>query len=269
MHTMKRFLSMLLIGAILCFSVALAEGAGTEPEQYDIVIIGAGAAGMSAAITAYDEGDHNIVVQETQAYAGGGSAKAYGGIYSSAVSYETDPSEDGNNETTVEQLYEAGMEASAGADKDVQHLYAEHAHETLEWLNDLGYRWGTIHYDNLYRPSDGSGVGDQLTQALLEQITTRNIEVRYNTTAVRILKDDDGIITGVLAENQNLGEYEIRTGCVILATGGYANNQEMLAAYNSGFVSIQSPPGMTPSVSLRLPAPSEREPERGPKSLPL
>ena len=47
---------------------------------------------MNAAIHAYDEGDANIVILESLPYAGGGSSKAYGGIYSSSVSYETDPS---------------------------------------------------------------------------------------------------------------------------------------------------------------------------------
>lgn len=243
----KLLFSIILSGitaSLTCAGIS-AQEEKTVQDQYDIVIIGAGAAGMNAAIHAYDEGDANIVILESLPYAGGGSSKAYGGIYSSSVSYETDPSADGDNDTTIDELFEAGLEASAGADEEIQRFYAEHAHETLEWLNDLGYRWGTVHYGNLYRPSDGSGVGDQLTKVLLEQIKARDIEIRYNTTATRILTGEDGTITGVHAENSKNGSYDIATGCIILATGGYANNQEMLRQYNPEFAAayVNNSPG--------------------------
>ncbi len=235
-------LTAVLTLGVLAFGLTVSASDAPETDQYDVVIVGGGGAGMSAAIGAYDAGAENIVVLESLSFMGGGTARSGGGFYSSEVSYDVDEGFEEFNHTTVDELYEMGMEACAGADEDIQRFYAENVYLYLEKLNDWGYHWGQIYDGNLYMSSDDSyASGHVLVKALKEQVDKRGIEVRLNTTANKILTDDSGAITGVAVDSKDKGEYEISCSSVVLATGGFSANAELMAEYDPKAAAVYTP----------------------------
>ena len=79
---MKKFLALLLcVQLVLCAGVGLAQAAPAV-QQADVVIVGAGAAGMTAAISAYETGAHNILLVEKLSVVGVGVGQpAVYGLY--------------------------------------------------------------------------------------------------------------------------------------------------------------------------------------------
>lgn len=77
---MKRFLA-LLLSALLALSAMPALAQEAAAQQADIVIVGAGAAGMTAALNAYETGARNILLVEKLGVVGGGTTCATGGMH--------------------------------------------------------------------------------------------------------------------------------------------------------------------------------------------
>ena len=77
---MKKFLALLLcVQLVLCAGVGLAQAAPAA-QQADVVIVGAGAAGMTAAISAYETGARNILLVEKLSVVGGGATFSCEGV---------------------------------------------------------------------------------------------------------------------------------------------------------------------------------------------
>lgn len=82
----KLLLSVLMAASMVACSSSNSgntETGTTQPstnEQFDIVIIGAGGAGLSAAVQAHEKGAENIVVLEKMSFAGGSTTMAFGGF---------------------------------------------------------------------------------------------------------------------------------------------------------------------------------------------
>ena len=114
---------------------------------------------------------------------------------------------------------------------------AENSADALYWVNDLGADltvvglFGGASVKRIHRPSDTSAVGPVLVKTLLTQVEKLNIPVLYNTKAEEILTKD-GVVTGVKVTDAE-GTYTINCKAVIVATGGFGANSEMVVANNA------------------------------------
>lgn len=195
-----------------------------QNEQYDIVVAGAGAAGMMAAINAYEHGARNILVVEKQAVVGGGTAAASGGMHAC----DTKVMQKFGYEETMVDMFETAVRRGVGLGQtEIYGLYIGAATDFVNWLIDCGYDFWDIIYGDLHKPSDGSMPGASLAAALYDQLSKRGIEVRLNSPATRLVTDEDGRISGV-AINGPDGEYTVDCTAVVLATGGFASNFDMV-----------------------------------------
>lgn len=115
-------------------------------ETVDVVIVGSGGAGLSAALSAHDHGAGKILVVEKEPVAGGNTR--FSGGYFNAVAPERQKSQgiDDDIEKHVRQTIEGGR--SRGKPELVR-ILCEGALPTLHWLEHLGVRWG----NNLYAPA--------------------------------------------------------------------------------------------------------------------
>lgn len=77
---------------------------------------------------------------------------------------------------------------------------------------------------------DGSAPGVSIIKRLGEQLDRKGIDYRLNTKLVSIVTDEAGAVTGIEVQNPG-GTYAISAPAVILATGGFGNNEDMLAEY--------------------------------------
>ena len=198
---------------------APAEDKGKALKKYedlttDIVIIGAGGAGMTAAINATQAGK-DVILVEMMPYAGGNTTKATGGM---------------------------------NAARDLVTIMAENSAAGIDWLDSIGAPLPKISFSGgatnqrIHAPEDGSGVGAYLVTALLKKMDELGIKVMYNTKATDLLSLE-GTVNGILAESDD-AYYTIHSKAVILATGGFGNNQEMIVRYREdleGTVTTSAP----------------------------
>lgn len=226
-------------GAKLAVKKALAEAKGevfTEDwHQADIVVIGAGGAGMTAAIQAVQDGASNVVILEKMPVTGGNTTRATGGLNAAYTEYQkTDGIED-SVELFVEDTIKGGKELN---DPELVQVMAEHSASAVDWVNEIGGdlsvvgQFGGASVKRIHRPSDTSAVGPMLVKTLNDKIEELGIPVFLETRAEHILTDENGAVTGVKAVKANGTEMNIQCRAVILATGGFGADPELVVEYN-------------------------------------
>ena len=170
----------------------------------DVVIVGAGGAGLTAAVRAKQEGADVLV-----------------GITDSGV------------EEFIEDTMNGGHQLN---DLALVTTMAENSAEAVEWLESIGAplpkvaaTGGTTH-KYLHSPEDGSPVGSYLVEKLSAEAEKQGIEIMLNTKATEILMDE-GQAVGVMAED-NGHVYTVNADAVVIATGGFGSNFEMMCSYD-------------------------------------
>ena len=245
---MKKYLALILglcltVGLGGCANTPAEKTPETQPEsgneQFDIVIVGAGGAGLAAAVEAHEQGADNILVLEKMSFAGGSTTMAFGGFNCTNSRFMD---EQGKEETPVMLVDKIVKNGAGFADVDMAGIIAMETPKVIEWLDGFGSEWGKIRYADLHCPTDGTIPGVELVKVLKEQAEKNGIEIRYNSPAVDLIADESGRVSGVQVKDAS-GEYTIDVQAVILATGGFESNPEMIAKYdNPGLAHIHLAP---------------------------
>ena len=218
-----------------------------EELEADIVIIGAGGAGMTAAINATQAGK-KVIVLEKMPYAGGNTTKATGGMNAAETHYQKEQGIEDSVAQFVEDTMKGGHEIN---DKDLVTVMAKNSAKAIEWLDSIGAPLPKVSFSGgatnrrIHAPEDGSGVGAYLVTSFLRTMNELGIQVMYDTRATSLMTLN-GTVVGVQAESDS-ANYTIHAKAVILATGGFGNNEDMLVHYKpdlKGTVTT-SAPGVT------------------------
>ena len=219
------------------FEVAPEAAAAAEKTPVtldcDVVIVGAGGAGLTAAVRATQEGA-KVLVLEKMPMVGGNSLKASGGMNCADTKFqEAAGSTDSGVEEFIEDTMNGGHQLN---DRALVTTLAENSAEAVEWLESIGAplpkvaaTGGTTH-KYLHSPEDGSPVGSYLVAKLSEEAEKQGIEIMLNTTATEILMQD-GAAVGVKAED-SAHDYTVNAKAVILASGGFGANFDLMCSFN-------------------------------------
>ncbi|MBQ3587669.1 MAG: flavocytochrome c [Oscillospiraceae bacterium] len=237
---MKRIIAMALsvVMMLSVFTACSSEpqgGAEGESKAADIVVIGAGGAGMTAAIKAVQDGATNVVIVEKTAMAGGNTLRATGGLNAAETTFQDRDGIEDSIQLFIDDTMKGGKNIN---DPELVKYMAENSAEALYWANDLGADltvvglFGGASVKRIHRPSDTSAVGPVLVKTLLNKIEELKIPVLYNTKADAILTDDNGAVCGVKVTDEN-GTYTINCKAAVLATGGFGANSEMVVQYKA------------------------------------
>ena len=175
-----------------------------------------------------------MVVLEKMPILGGNSLKATGGMNAAGTKFQA---ELGITDSGVQEFIEDTMNGGHQANNpELVATMAENSSDAVDWLESIDAALpkveatgGTSH-KYLHQPEDGSAVGTFLIEKLSQQMDKLGIEVLTETEATELLVED-GAVTGVKAHNATT-DYTIQAKSVILATGGFGANMEMLAEYN-------------------------------------
>lgn len=199
------------------------------PERdYDIVVIGGGGAGMSAAITAAKTGASVLVVEAADRP--GGSLALSGGVFYAAGTRIQRAR--GIASDDVEAMYRYFMAINQWrAEPSLGRLLCESAEPTLEWLISLGVKFPE---ERLYSScADGVLRGHQAEEYGFE--IARQLEAAMGglpnvqlvcKTRVRSLLERDGAVAGIRVDGQ-----DVQAGAVVIATGGFGHDKAMLQQY--------------------------------------
>ncbi len=243
--------ALVLAGADLT-RFAKTEEAAAPLKKYedldcDIVIIGAGGAGMTAAIDATQAGK-KVILLEKMPYAGGNTTKATGGMNAAETHYQKEQGIEDSVETFIEDTMKGGHDLN---NRDLVTVMAKNSAAGIDWLDSIGAPLPKVSFSGgatnkrIHAPEDGSGVGAYLVTRFLNKIDELGINVMYNTKATSLITLE-GKVVGVKAEGPD-AYYTINAKAVILATGGFGNNQEMIVNYRNDLLGTvtTSAPGIT------------------------
>ena len=178
----------------------------------DVVVVGAGGAGVAAAVEAFDNGAQVILLEKTGAI-GGTTATSQGMI----AGYETYKTKEQDIHYTAEQMYHNLMNnASYRLDPALTTITVTKSGETVDYLHE---RMGMEFDDTIW-----TYYGNLQMMHVVTDATT--IDLQLNTTATEILMNADGSVKGVKAERGN-DTVIVYADSVVIATGGYAFNPEL------------------------------------------
>lgn len=222
---------------------------GQEEElSSDVIVVGGGAAGMAATIRLEEAGKSVILVEKTSSL--GGTIRVSGGnqvVQGSKVQKEAGVTND-SVKSMEEDFLKNGDQLN---DAELLGIYAKNVGTATDWLSDdVGVRYnmeGGLHQLAEYAIDrelayDGGGAG--AAETLNDKVHATDANVLLNTVAKHLIVEN-GKVTGVEAESQKGKKYTLKADAVILATGGYGNNNDLLpaSARNGLFYGLDSSNG--------------------------
>lgn len=220
------------------FMVEVAAAAPVERTPVtldcDVVVVGAGGAGLTASVLATQQGQ-KVILLEKMPFVGGNSLRAEGGMNAAGTNLEK---ELGLDDSTVENFTEDTLRLGHYlADPELVRTLAENSSDAIEWLKTVGATFTGVKATGgcegrkyLHQPEGGVSVGEYLVAKLKTQVEKLGIDVRVNTKATEILMDN-GQAVGVLAEDAE-HTYTINAKSVVLTTGGFGANFELMASFD-------------------------------------
>lgn len=208
----------------------------------DVVVIGAGGAGVAAAVEACDAGAKVVLLEKMPAI-GGTTATSQGlvGGYESKFTKEMDV------HYTFEEMYQNLMSnASYRLDPKLTSITIEKSGETIDWMADrlgMNFYQVTVGYGPLTMMHWIENAGAGMKTAMEATLEGSDVELMLETRATELLMNEDGSVKGVKAE-RGADTVIVYADSVVITTGGYANNPELTerldpekaGTYGIGFV---------------------------------
>lgn len=199
--------------------------------EADVVVVGAGAAGLSAGLKAVQDGK-NVIILEKMGVIGGASAMAGSGTMATGSTWQKEDGYEDSPEQLVEDMMENGHNKN---DRATVELFANTIGEAFDWLVDEN--GAAVPYQRSGKPTrsySGVGRGAGVCQSLCDKFLAEGGTLLLNTPATALIIND-GAVTGVMAEGEGKA-YTINAKAVVLASGGYGANDELVPDEYKAFV---------------------------------
>ncbi|WP_019912335.1 flavocytochrome c [Paenibacillus sp. HW567] len=198
-------------------------------DKYDIIIVGAGGAGMSAALEAKAKG-LNPVILEKMPVAGGNTTKSSSGMNASQTKFQKEQGIEDSNDLFYEETLKGGHETN---DKEMLRFFVDNSASAIDWLDSIGIRLnnititGGMKEKRTHRPEDGSAVGQYLVKGLVKNVQEKGIPLFVNAD-VKEITQEGGKVNGVKVLFNQADEKMIAASAVVVTTGGFGANKEMI-----------------------------------------
>ena len=221
--------------------------------SYDVVVVGAGNAALTAAIAAHQSGARVVVLESASKELRGGNTRFTGGLFrftyhnlqeiSRVLGKNDDPGLCEFEPYTADDFRKDINRVTRGKyDPALIEILIKESYSAVCWLAEMGMPFGIYRVPNLrikgtekYKVQFGAGFevkgkGLKLSEKLFEFAERSGIPVHYETECFGLLRDAKGRVIGVQARNEQ-GETTIHAKAVVLGSGGFQSNPEMRTAY--------------------------------------
>lgn len=192
--------------------------------DYDVIVVGAGGAGLAAATVAADAGARVLLVDAADK-AGGSTALSGGVFYAAGTSLQKRAGVQDDAEAQFRYYMNVNQHKLDAA--LVRRLCFESA-PTFEWLVSLGVNFPLANLycsgvDGVPRGHRAEGHGAEIAAALEGSLSGKGVDLAP-ATRVRRLRAEDGRVAGIDVDGES-----VSAPAVVLATGGFGNNPRLLA----------------------------------------
>ncbi|MFH1604057.1 MAG: FAD-dependent tricarballylate dehydrogenase TcuA [Pseudomonadota bacterium] len=220
-----------------------------QKAQYDVLVVGCGIAGLSAAVAAQERGARVCVLERApEAERGGNTRHTTATIRMKSTAEVTDDFEDffaANAGGYLDPMliaditqdpnsWSPALKALSFADPNVVSTLAREAPPTLSWLEGFGIRFIPLEVPYLTSAQPRiapSGGGLAMVEALAQRFTSKGGTILYDTAAQSLLQDEQGAVNGVRATGPGNRPLQLRAAAVVIASGGFQGNAEMMTRY--------------------------------------
>jgi fumarate reductase flavoprotein subunit len=234
---MSKRIQVLLSFFILATMVFMPGSSDARTRKYtaDVVVIGVGGSGVSAAVSAAENGA-KVIALEKQEIPGGSSNFAEG-----LLGVETTQTKRTFEPMTVDEMYKGSMHFNHGyrVNPKLVRKYIVESADTIKWLEGEG-----VHFHNttistheprvwhLIEDYKGATHGAALITRMVERADELGVKILYSTPATNIVVED-GVVKAVEAVDARGNKVIIETKSAIIATGGFPNSKEKIAKWTS------------------------------------
>ena len=221
----------------------------TGSTSSDLVVVGCGIAGLSAAVSALQDGLTVTLLERAPEADFGGNTRWTESYFRMKNDHEIADDFEEQFAANAGWNLDPNVLAAAGGsyddwpsyvkahpfpDPEVISTFAANVPDTVAWLKSFGLRFEPqpiyLLTQNTTRIA-AQGGGLALIERLMQEAKALGARVLFRTTAIDLLRDDDGRIAGILAVGDESRRLRIAGRATVLASGGYQGNQEMLTHY--------------------------------------
>lgn len=220
---------------------AKTEKTAAEAQSYDVVVVGSGMAGLSAAIEIARNSSLSVLVLEKEAYTGGSTRLCGGGLWA----INSSANEVMGQDSTLEE-YIGFMEKQGGVELNrtlMSNIY-DKVDSVITYYLENGMPvgtdgWSLGHPDSqlpVLWSTNGSNSEHGIVESIQKMAEDLGVEIRLNSKVTELVHDTSSV-SGVMVEDLT-STYQINAQKVILATGGFTRNRELIEELAPEYVDV-------------------------------
>jgi len=202
------------------------ERRGLEPVRTKLLIVGGGPAGLAAAISAKESGlDDIILIEKLDILSGNGKFDMnFFDMINSKAQHEAGIT------ITQEEFIESKKSSTDSIERKT--VWAQGASELDGWLRSFGVNLNYNYGGTNHMAESDAYAGEHIQDGMEAKLQELGVDLRTGTKGLDLIFEGDKVV-GVKVQHKN-DYYDILADAVILATGGFSANKELLAKYAPG-----------------------------------
>ena len=210
--------------------------------ETDVVVIGAGGAGLAAAIESASRGERTLVIEKQPDLSYSSTALSAGMFAFAGTNCQKDLGINDTNELFCEDILNVGKREN---DPELVAAYIEKQLDTYYWLEKMGVKWSKVvsAAAGMSKPRAQSTDPKMLIQIIKKKADSYGMTFVFNAKATGLITCENERVCGVSVQTDRRLNIRAKRG-VILASGGFAHNVQMLASIDKRFEKVAATAGV-------------------------
>lgn len=201
-------------------------------EETQVVVVGSGPSGLAAAIAAKENGVEDVIlIEKLDILSGNGK---FDMNFFDMINSK--PLQEDNRVIEVEDFI--AMKEKAVDSEERKQVWAEGAYNLDAWLREMGIELNFSASGTNHMAEADEYAGDHIQRGLEAKAKELGVDIRIGNKGIDLIMTD-GVNTGVKVETRE-GTYDINADAVIVSTGGFSHNKDLLAEYAPGAERVET-----------------------------